>query len=468
MDHRYLPFGDAPGLVNSQGKLRALNLPPLVGKSFLDVGCNEGFYCKVASDAGACPVVGLDNFPFAVERARARFPNVTFVLRSWENLPEEKFDVILFASGLHYLKDASDIEAMLSRLRNCLTSDGLLILEAGVADSSEDKLVEVIRPDGTVRYPSSALLADLLDRAGLTWRYVARSEPGDNIDRLVYHCRARKGLVLFVRGEPNSGKSYLAEGVASFDGSRIVRIDDVAKAFFASKFRETLGSTITNAIRELISRDPESHGALAEHIAEEIETCRTSLTVAGLGNAAVVVDGLDATDAAHGVVFEKLLARLAPRHVCWDSRPLTLPQSNFWEVQGEYVDCGGYLLPQINGVDQGNLQSAIVQGPLVLLNYTLSMPKGLAPKNLLVYSSRGGLVEKVALGPTTAASKVTPISVSSLLGVPIDELTESQIMSELSTVTVRVAVELDNYSAFFLPEIQLINWPFKAAAHVVQ
>jgi hypothetical protein len=50
---QYQSFPGVKGASESLAKLRALRLPSLQGKRFLDVGCNEGFFCGYARFDGA-------------------------------------------------------------------------------------------------------------------------------------------------------------------------------------------------------------------------------------------------------------------------------------------------------------------------------------------------------------------------------------------------------------------------------
>ena len=72
---QYQSFPDASGASRTLDKVKALKLPVLEGRSFLDVGCNEGFFCGLAKHLGASRVVGLDRSALFIERARARFPD---------------------------------------------------------------------------------------------------------------------------------------------------------------------------------------------------------------------------------------------------------------------------------------------------------------------------------------------------------------------------------------------------------
>src|SRR5439155_18277059 len=102
---RYQSFPGAAGDSQSLQKLKALHLPTLKGRSFLDVGCNEGFFCGYARFDGAQRVVGLDKSALFIERARQRFPDCEFLEQSWDVIPSGPFDVILLASSLHYAED---------------------------------------------------------------------------------------------------------------------------------------------------------------------------------------------------------------------------------------------------------------------------------------------------------------------------------------------------------------------------
>ena len=72
---QYQSFPDAAGDSRTLDKLKALRLPDLAGKSFLDVGCNEGFFCGFARFLGAGRVVGVDHSEQFIARARVRFPD---------------------------------------------------------------------------------------------------------------------------------------------------------------------------------------------------------------------------------------------------------------------------------------------------------------------------------------------------------------------------------------------------------
>lgn len=114
----YQSFPWAAGDSESFEKLRRLQIPSLKGKSFLDVGCNEGFFCGYADFLKADKVVGIDINPKFIQTAKILFPNCEFICESWDDLGAEKYDVILNASAIHYAKDQKEfLDLLISRLK---------------------------------------------------------------------------------------------------------------------------------------------------------------------------------------------------------------------------------------------------------------------------------------------------------------------------------------------------------------
>ena len=86
---QYQSFPGAPGESHTVDKLKALRMPDLHGRSFLDVGCNEGFFCGFAHFQGASRSLGVDRSAPFIERARQRFPECEFLCQGWEKLPDK-------------------------------------------------------------------------------------------------------------------------------------------------------------------------------------------------------------------------------------------------------------------------------------------------------------------------------------------------------------------------------------------
>ncbi|MDP2660516.1 MAG: methyltransferase domain-containing protein, partial [Dehalococcoidia bacterium] len=107
---QYQNFGSG-GASNSAAKLEALRLPAdMAGMRFLDIGCNAGFFCIEAAKRGAtCVGIEADATWHAEAGANALSfgynHECEFILGRWGDvLPtlEERFDIILWASAIHY------------------------------------------------------------------------------------------------------------------------------------------------------------------------------------------------------------------------------------------------------------------------------------------------------------------------------------------------------------------------------
>ena len=203
---QYQSFPDAPGDSESLNKLKALRLPELLDKRFLDLGCNEGFFCAFASFAGASRVVGLDASADYVERARRRMPGLEFLHQSWDTLPAGPFDVVLLASALHYARDQA---ALIDSVMKVLSPTGTLVLELGVAPGNESAWVEVQRGSDKRLFATWPKLREVL--APYAWKLVSEStlQKGDPTPRYVLHINARKPVAYLLMEPGGFGKSTL-------------------------------------------------------------------------------------------------------------------------------------------------------------------------------------------------------------------------------------------------------------------
>jgi tRNA (mo5U34)-methyltransferase len=151
------------------------HIKPLTGRKVLDVGCGNGYHCWRMRGAGAELVIGIDPFLTFIAQfaAISNFigPQQVYVLPiGIEALPEElrMFDTVFSMGVLYHRRSPFD---HLAELKNCLKSEGELVLETLVIDG---KRGEVLVPEG--RYskmhnvwfiPSCLTLESWLKRAGL-------------------------------------------------------------------------------------------------------------------------------------------------------------------------------------------------------------------------------------------------------------------------------------------------------------
>lgn len=201
----YQSFPWASGSSQSYEKLRRLQLPSLRDKSFLDIGCNEGFFCGYAKFLGASKVVGVDKNPEFAGLARKIFPDCEFRCQSWDELGGEKYDVILNSSAIHY---ADDQRKFLDMLMERLAPGGMLVLEIGVAPGEGSRFVEVRRSIDTRFFPTREKLHEML--SPYAWKLISKSVPqaGDPIPREVYHISRRLPCAILLMDDPRAGKTY--------------------------------------------------------------------------------------------------------------------------------------------------------------------------------------------------------------------------------------------------------------------
>jgi SAM-dependent methyltransferase len=219
---QYQSFPDAVGDSRTLEKLKGLKLPDLADRSFLDVGCNEGFFCGFAKFVGARRAVGLDHSELFIERARHRFPDCEFFQQGWEQLPQGSFDVILLASALHYAEDQA---ALVHRLVERLSPDGVLILELGIVSSPDNAWVRVKRGIDERDFPTMDKLREVL--RGYAWKWMGRSvsQDGDPVARHVIHVSRRRPVAYLLMQPPAYGKSSIAASLFAPAGIRVVSGD---------------------------------------------------------------------------------------------------------------------------------------------------------------------------------------------------------------------------------------------------
>jgi 2-polyprenyl-3-methyl-5-hydroxy-6-metoxy-1,4-benzoquinol methylase len=234
----YQSFGDQLGASKSDEKLKALCLDRIArqlktpnsgkglleGLSVLDIGCNEGYFCKFASSQGAKRVLGIDFNPHWISLAKQRSPDIEFRVSTWWDLDSEKFDVILFLSAIHYEQNQ---RGLLDFLRNRLTPNGILVLECGVAPGVSAWL-SITRSGENMRYPSMKYLTETLLK-NYSVRFISRSimQAGDPIERFVFHCNRRKPTILLISDVADRGKSTLAKNIAHDRDTIIYKTDDL-------------------------------------------------------------------------------------------------------------------------------------------------------------------------------------------------------------------------------------------------
>ena len=244
----YQTFPGEEGDSDSQRKLRCLRLASFSGKSVLDIGCNEGFFCFEAAAGGATRVVGIDRNRDFIASAHSRkierglSGGVEFICQSWDTLPDEKFDIILLLSALHY---AEDQKATIRMLTERLAPNGVLVLECGVVDEEHSALVNVARAVDAATFPTFGKMKEWL--APYAWKLMGPSvqQRGDPIPRKVFHVQTFKREVILLLGSGHTGKTTFARILAA-PGIPNIMIDDHVRVFYNTRLN---GSKLASIIR---------------------------------------------------------------------------------------------------------------------------------------------------------------------------------------------------------------------------
>jgi SAM-dependent methyltransferase len=316
---QYQTFGDAKGGSRSAEKLKALRLSllrnrhdetrPLKGLSVLDIGCNEGFFCGEALRQGARRVVGIDMSRNFLDRARQRFPDAEFRHGSWWELPDEKFDVILFLSAIHYEPRQ---RALLAKLAQHLTPTGTLVLECGVEGVLGKSWQAVRRHDGVRRYPTFPMLRQELLRPYAV-RFVGASvlQNGDPVPRSVFHCTLREPMALIVAGPSGIGKSTLASDLEERD-IPLMQTDRLLGAVMRDK--RYAFSPVAEKIAHLSRKPPMNFGTIGQVVAAE---CPKEFVDLILAEAPIEADifCIEGEILRHAAIQQELAKRLREQNI---------------------------------------------------------------------------------------------------------------------------------------------------------
>lgn len=226
--------------VDNFRKLDRLKIPDsLQGKKVLDIGCNEGFFCKQTLDRGAASVVGIDYDPNCISKAKEIYkdPSIEFICGTWDTLPEGEFDLILWTSAMHYELDPLKVFKDISQL---IAPDGIFILECGVSADNTKEMARVTRHDGSLWYPTRSYLEFCLDSVGLAFREVSPAEHTgtDPVPRYVFHVKKIKTNVIALVGKSNIGKSFLSFQIAKA-ADKIISLDWFIARIYHAKYVKT-------------------------------------------------------------------------------------------------------------------------------------------------------------------------------------------------------------------------------------
>lgn len=130
-------------------------LPDIRGQRVLDIGCGDGWFCRLAAADGARSVLGIDASERMLQLARERTADerVRYERMFIEDLALEpaSVDVAVSILALHYV---ADVAPVLRSVATALTADGIAVLmfehPIETAPPHDPRLVEV---DGVDVWP---------------------------------------------------------------------------------------------------------------------------------------------------------------------------------------------------------------------------------------------------------------------------------------------------------------------------
>ncbi len=150
-------------------------LAPKEGERILDLGCGTGRLTAEIAARGAS-VLGLDNSPAMIARARSRFPKLRFEVADARDLDcSQEFDAVFSNAALHWM---SESERVVQGIAGSLSPGGRFVAEfggkgnlrqllAGVREALEAMGIPVDPRLNPWYFPSVAEYAALIEKHGL-------------------------------------------------------------------------------------------------------------------------------------------------------------------------------------------------------------------------------------------------------------------------------------------------------------
>lgn len=133
-------YDEKLSFVSELGKSLVEMLDPKQGEKILDLGCGTGDLTNEIAKLGA-KVVGMDVSPDMIEKARKKYPHLSFLVDNGESFrTEERYDAIFSNAALHWMKRA---ESVVQSMALALREGGRLVAEFG-GKGNVDAIVKTI------------------------------------------------------------------------------------------------------------------------------------------------------------------------------------------------------------------------------------------------------------------------------------------------------------------------------------
>jgi trans-aconitate methyltransferase len=174
-------YDDKHAFVFKYGEDLVNLLAPRQGERILDLGCGTGYLSHLIAATGAA-VTGVDNSPEMINKARAAYPEMEFLLTSATDLYfDHLFDAVFSNAVLHWVLDKT---SAIDGIYRCLRPGGRFIMEMGGKQNVEGIILAVrkvltrhhyYKNAATQRwyYPSVGEYATLLEKRGFRISYAS-------------------------------------------------------------------------------------------------------------------------------------------------------------------------------------------------------------------------------------------------------------------------------------------------------
>ncbi|BCG59137.1 class I SAM-dependent methyltransferase [Paenibacillus sp. URB8-2] len=150
-------------------------LKPQPGERIIDWGCGTGDLAAAIAGYGAA-VTGIDASAEMIQTARAKYPDLSFILADGQTyVAEQPVDAVFSNAALHWLKNADGAAASIAA---SLRTGGRLIAEFGALGNIASVVAGLPRAFAAIGasdklqlpwyFPSTGQYATLLERHGLT------------------------------------------------------------------------------------------------------------------------------------------------------------------------------------------------------------------------------------------------------------------------------------------------------------
>lgn len=174
----------------------------LRGKRVLDIGCNLGMMCSLASQQGA-DAMGIDINRDYIDQARGLFPGIPFTCLPAEDI-YGSYDIIIASSLLHYIKDLDKVLNLFARCAKLVLCDVWL-------HGSPDAVFALSHRE--IYVPSRSAFHDIAGKYFKSIEEKGEALSPDGSKRYVFHLSQPTPVpaeAVIIYGEGDTGKSTLA------------------------------------------------------------------------------------------------------------------------------------------------------------------------------------------------------------------------------------------------------------------